>query len=144
MLREMAGAEHQILNHFPQSPVSNLSLDRLFVFEGFPAYHPEEVAGDHRQLQDQSIGGKLSGRKTFHIRVSFQFTVILLAFSMCMTGRNDIIIRPSEVCPEHVQFNVREHKDLAMLINGTLNDFKLVVDIIIRYGCAFLTDLTAL
>ena len=33
MLREMAGTEHQILNHCPQSPAANLPLCRLLVPE---------------------------------------------------------------------------------------------------------------
>ena len=70
MLREMAGTEHQILDHCPQSLASNLPLDRLFVFEGFLADHPEEVIGDHRQFQDQSIGGNFpEGRRSTSMSV---------------------------------------------------------------------------
>ena len=50
MLRKMAGTEHQILNHCPQSPAANLPLRWLPVFEGFLANHPQQVEGNHRQL----------------------------------------------------------------------------------------------
>ena len=84
MLRKMAGTEHQILNHCPQSPAANLPLRWLPVFEGFLANHPQQVEGNHRQLQNQRIGGKLSGRKAFNIHVGLQFAVILLTFAMCV------------------------------------------------------------
>ena len=63
MLRKMAGAEHQILNHRPQSPAANLPLGWLLVLEGFLTNHPEEVERNHRQFEHQSIGSKLSRRK---------------------------------------------------------------------------------
>ena len=86
MLREMAGTKHQILNHCPQPPAANLPLGRLLVFKGFLTNHPEKIIGDHRQFQNQGIGSKLPGRKTLHIHVGFQLTVVLLAFPVSMVG----------------------------------------------------------
>lgn len=123
VLREMAGTEHQILDHCPQSPAANLPLRWLLVFEGFLANHSQQIEGDHRQFQNKRIGSKLSRGKPFHIYVCLQFTVVLFAFSVRMVGSNDVIIGPSKVGPEHVQFNIRDHEDLAVFVNGTLNDF---------------------
>ena len=92
VFREMAGTKHQVFNHCPQSPAANLPFGRLLVFEGFLTNHPEEVVGDHCQFQYQGIGSKLPGRKTFHIHIGFQFTVVLLGFSMRVVGSDDIII----------------------------------------------------
>ena len=50
MLRKMAGTEHQILNHCPQSPAANLPLRWLPVFEGFLANHPQQVEGKHHVI----------------------------------------------------------------------------------------------
>ena len=72
MLREMAGTEHQILNHCPQSPAANLPLCRLLVPEGFLTNHPKEVESDHCQFQYQGIGSKLPRRKTLDIH-TFDF-----------------------------------------------------------------------
>ena len=108
---------------FSITVAANLPLCRLFVLERFLTDHPEEVESNHRQYHYQGIGGKLPGRKRFHIYVSLQFAVVLLAFPMSMVGCDDVIIGPSQVGPEHVQFNVRNHEDLAMLINGAFNDF---------------------
>ena len=123
MLRKMAGAEHQILYHRPQSPAANFPLGWLLVLEGFLTNHPEEIESNHCQFQHQGIGDKLPGRKTFHIHVGFQFAVVLLTFPMSMVGGDDIIVRPAQIGPEHIQLNIREHEDLAVFVNGALNDF---------------------
>ena len=56
MFREMAGTEHQVLNHCPKSAAANLLLCWLLVPEGFLTNHPKEVVSDHRKFQYQGIG----------------------------------------------------------------------------------------
>ena len=92
MLREMAGTEHQILNHSPQPAAANLPFCRLLVPEGFLTNHPKEVEGDHRQFQYQSIGSKLPGRKTLDIHICLQLAMVLFAFPMGMVRSDDVIV----------------------------------------------------
>jgi hypothetical protein len=92
MFREMAGTEHQVLNHCPKSAAANLPLCWLLVPEVFLTNHPKEVVSDHRKFQYQGIGSKLPGRKTFDIHIRLKFAVVLFAFPMGMVRSEDIIV----------------------------------------------------
>ena len=49
--------------------------------------------------------------------------MVLLAFPMGVISVYDIIIAPSEVGPDGVTFDIRDQKELAVLIRGSLDDF---------------------
>ena len=111
---------NEVGDHSAQPPSPDMTLIALLVLQRFLSNHAEQIVSDHRQFQYQGVCIELARGEAFNVHVSLQFAVILLALAMCVVGFDDFVIGPIEICPPHVDLDIRQHEHLAVLINMTL------------------------
>ena len=124
MTGEMRSHHNEVLNHSPKPAAQCLPFHgRIFLPKGFLSNHAQDVVGHHSQFQSQRVRLELSGREAFEIHVAFQFAVKLLRFPVSVIEGDKGAVGKGEVCPEHVDFHVRNQKNLSVFVYCTLRNF---------------------
>ena len=119
----VAGAKYQILDNSTQSTAFYVVLFRGTVLQGFLANHAKKIVGEYSKFHYQTICGELAGWQAFYIHICLDFAMVLLTFTMCVIGRNYLVICPAEVRPPSIYLNIRREKYLPMLVNRALDNF---------------------
>ena len=81
----------------------------------------EDIESKNGQVEYERVCFEFSGRKTFYIHVGFDLAVVLLTLAVCVIGRNNLCIRPSGICPPHIQLDVRHNQNLSVFVYGALD-----------------------
>lgn len=94
----------------------------ITLLQRFLTDYTQDVIGDHSQFKHQLVAVKFPGWQPFNIHVRLDLAMVLLALSMSMIQIDDFLIRQGKVRPVCAKPNVRNKKELPVLVNGAFDD----------------------
>ena len=80
----------------------------------------EDIECKNGQVEYERVCFEFSRRKAFYVHIGLDLAVVLLTFSVRVIGCNNVCIRPAEICPSHIQLNLRHKQNLSVFVYGAL------------------------